>query len=45
MMEAVSQAVLNTITEHDCQDVCKKCQKRWERTISAEGDYLEGDGG
>jgi hypothetical protein len=35
VMEAESQAVLNTLTEHDFQ----------ERCIHAEGDYFEGDGG
>jgi hypothetical protein len=29
--EAESQAVLNTLTEHDSQDAFKKWQKRWER--------------
>jgi hypothetical protein len=29
MIEAESQAVLNTLTEHNFQAV-KKCQKNWE---------------
>jgi hypothetical protein len=29
MMEAESQAVLNTLTEHDFQDAFTKWQKRW----------------
>jgi transposase len=45
VMEAESQAVLNTLTEHDFQDAFEKWQKRWERCIRVEGDYLEGDGG
>jgi hypothetical protein len=31
VIEAESQAVLNTLTEHDFQDAFKKRQKRWER--------------
>jgi hypothetical protein len=45
VIEAESQAVLKTLTEHDFQDTFKKYQKRWERCIRAEGDYLESDGG
>jgi hypothetical protein len=30
VIEAESQAVLNTLTEHDFQDAFKKWQKRWE---------------
>jgi hypothetical protein len=37
VVEAESQAVLNTLTEHDFQDAFKKCQKHWERCILAEG--------
>jgi hypothetical protein len=44
VIEAESQALLNTLTEHHFQDALK-CQKRWERCISEEGDYFEGDGG
>jgi hypothetical protein len=33
MIEAESQAVLNTLTEHDFQDAFKKRQKLWERCI------------
>jgi hypothetical protein len=39
VIEADSQAMLNTHTEHDFQDAFKKSQKCWE------GDYFEGDGG
>jgi hypothetical protein len=35
--EAESQAVLNTLTEHDSQDAFKKWQKRWDWCIGAEG--------
>jgi hypothetical protein len=45
MIEAESQAVLNTPTDHDFQDAFKNFQKRWERCINAEEDYFEGDGG
>jgi hypothetical protein len=45
VFKAESQAVLNTLTEHDFQDAFKKWQKRWERCIRVEGDYFEGDGG
>jgi hypothetical protein len=45
VIEAESQAVLNTLTEHNFQDVLKKWQKRWEWCIRAEGDFFEGDGG
>jgi hypothetical protein len=44
MIEAESQAVLNTLTEHDFQDAFKNWQKLWERCICAEGDYFEVDG-
>jgi hypothetical protein len=36
VMESESQAVLNTLTEHDFQDAFKKWQKRCERCIRAE---------
>jgi hypothetical protein len=45
VMEAESQAVLNTLTERDSQVAFKKWQKRWERCIRAERDYFERDGG
>jgi hypothetical protein len=44
-MEAESQAVLNTLTEHDLQDALKKWQKRLEWCIPAERDSFDGDGG
>jgi hypothetical protein len=36
VIEAESQAVLNTLTEHDFQDAFVKWEKRWERCIRAE---------
>jgi hypothetical protein len=44
VIEAESQAVLNTLTEHDFQDAYKKWQKRWEWCIRAEGVYFKDDG-
>jgi hypothetical protein len=38
VIEAESQAVLNTLTEHDSQDAFTKRHKRWERCIHAEVD-------
>jgi hypothetical protein len=45
VIQAESQAVPNTLTEHDFQDALKKWQKRWEQCIHVEGDYFECDGG
>jgi hypothetical protein len=42
VIEAESQAVLNTSREHDFQDAFKQWQKRWKRGIRTEGDYFEG---
>jgi hypothetical protein len=42
-IEAESQAMLNTLTEHDFQDAFKKWQKRWEWCICVEGYFFEGD--
>jgi hypothetical protein len=42
MIEAESQAMLNTLTEHDFQDAFRRWQRRWERCIRAEGDFFEG---
>jgi hypothetical protein len=41
VMEAESQAVLNTLKEHGFQDAFKK---RWQWRIRAGRDYFEGDG-
>jgi hypothetical protein len=43
VIEAESQAVLNTLTENDFEDAFKKLQKHWEWCICAEEDYFEGD--
>jgi hypothetical protein len=43
LIDAESQAVLNTLTEHGFQDAFKKWQARWELHIRAEGDYFEFD--
>jgi hypothetical protein len=45
VIEAESQTVLNTLTEHDFQDAFEKRQKRLERCVRVEGDYFKGDGG
>jgi hypothetical protein len=45
VIEAVSQAVLNTITEHNYQNAFKKWKKRWEWCICAEEEYFNVDGG
>jgi hypothetical protein len=44
-IEVESQVLLNTLTDHVSHVAFKKCQKRWERCIRAERDYLESDGG
>jgi hypothetical protein len=43
-IEAESQAVLNTLTEHDFEDAFKKRQKHWEWCIYVNGDYFKGVG-
>jgi hypothetical protein len=40
LIEAESQAVLNTLTEHDFQDAFGRWPKCWERCIRAEEDYF-----
>jgi hypothetical protein len=40
VIEAESQAVLNTLTEHDFQNAFKKRQKHWERRILVGGELL-----
>jgi hypothetical protein len=44
VIEAESQAVLNTFTEHVFQDAFNKWQKRWERCKHRKGEYFERDG-
>jgi hypothetical protein len=45
VIEAESQVVLNTLTEHDFLDAFKKLQKLWERCMHTEGYYFQGDDG
>jgi hypothetical protein len=45
VIQAESQAVLNTLTEHNFHDAFKKWQKLWEPCVRAEGHYFEDDGG
>jgi hypothetical protein len=45
LIEAESQALLNTLTEHDFQNAFKKWKKHWEWCIRAERNFFEGDGG
>jgi hypothetical protein len=45
VVKAESQEVLNTLTEHNFQDLFKKWHEHCERCIHADGDYFEGDGG
>jgi hypothetical protein len=45
VIEAESEAVLNTLIEQDFQDAFKKLQKHWERCIRAERGYFKGGGG
>ncbi|PNF29962.1 hypothetical protein B7P43_G07282, partial [Cryptotermes secundus] len=42
-IQAETQAVLNTLTKKDFQDVFQKWQKRWDRCMRSQGDYFEGD--
>jgi hypothetical protein len=44
-MQAESQSMLNTFTEHDFQNALKKRQKRFDQCIRSEEDYFEDDGG
>jgi hypothetical protein len=43
-IEAESQVMLNTLTEHDFQCAFKKWQKHCEWCVRIEGNYFEGDG-
>jgi hypothetical protein len=45
VIDAKSQAVLNSLTEHNLQDTFKKWQKHSEQCIHSEGDFFECDGG
>jgi hypothetical protein len=42
VIEAESQVMPNTLTEHDLQDAFKKRQKCWQRCIHMEENF-EGD--
>jgi hypothetical protein len=42
---AESQAVQNTLTEHNFMNALKIWQEHWGQCIRAEGDYFEGDCG
>jgi hypothetical protein len=44
VIEAESQAVLNTLTEQDFQDPFRKWHKCWEQCIHTARDYFEGYG-
>jgi hypothetical protein len=43
VINAESQTVLNTLTEHNFQNTFKKWLKRWEWCIRVEGTYLKGE--
>jgi hypothetical protein len=45
VIKAESQAVLNTLAEHNLHYAFKKWQKLWERCIRVEGVYFKGNGG
>jgi hypothetical protein len=45
VIDAESQTVLNTLTEHDLQDVFTKMAEGLELYVRVKGDYFEGDGG
>jgi hypothetical protein len=45
VIEAESQAVLNSLGVHDVQDAFKKWHTLRERYVRSQGDYFEGDGG
>jgi hypothetical protein len=38
VIEAESQVMMDTVTEHDFQSAFKQWQERWERCIHTEGD-------
>jgi hypothetical protein len=45
VIEAESQAVLNTFTEHDFRDAFKTDRSVGNDAYVRKGDYFEGDGG
>jgi hypothetical protein len=38
-----SQNALGTLREQDFQHTFQQWQRRWDRCVSAQGDYFEGD--
>lgn len=42
-IQRVSQMVLDTLTEQDFQGSFQVWQDRWQRFITAHGDYFEGE--
>jgi hypothetical protein len=38
-----SQNVLGTLREQDFQDVFQQWQRRWDRCVTVQADYFEGD--
>ena len=44
-IQAVSQAVLNTLRENYFQECFKNWQRRWDRCQASEGGYFEVDAG
>jgi hypothetical protein len=38
-----SQNVLGTLREQDFQHMFQQWQRRWDRCVTAQGDYFEGD--
>jgi hypothetical protein len=43
-IQAEMQTVLNTLIKKHFQDAFQKWQKCWNRCVSSQGDYFEGDG-
>jgi hypothetical protein len=43
VIEAESQAVLNTLTEHDCRMLLQDCRSAGNGAYAV-GDYFKGDG-
>jgi hypothetical protein len=44
-IQAESQKVLKTLTQKDFQDSFRSWQKRWDRCVRSQGDYVAGDSG
>jgi hypothetical protein len=43
-IQAESQDVMKMLTQNDFQQCFRSWKSSWDRNISAEGDYFEGDG-